>query len=89
MSRKRVATILDVTSYIRTVMGFIFSNSVSLDPSMQIVKGCDLILLRRSLISMGASASLSIQVAFVEAEWCFKAIYESGKTFLIVGDKQS
>jgi len=71
------AWILDVTSYIRTVIEFIFSNSVSLDPSMQIEKGCDLILLRRSLISMGASASLSIQVAFVEAEWYFKAIFES------------
>jgi len=38
---------------------------------------------------MGASASLSIQVAFVDPEWYFKAIFESGKTFLIVGDKQS
>ena len=46
-------------------------------------------LLRRLLISMGATASLSIQVAFVEAEWYFKAILEFGKIFLIVGDKWS
>jgi len=47
-------------------MEFIFSNSVSLDPSTEIEKGCDFMIIIRSLISIGAMASLSIQVAFVE-----------------------
>ena len=50
---------------------------------MQMEKGCTPMFSRRSLISAGATASLSIQVAFVEVEWYFDAIFESGKIFLI------
>ena len=41
----------------------------------------------RLSISIGATASLIIQVAFVEAERYFDTIFESGKIFLIVGDR--
>ena len=71
---------LHLESYIRTVIGFIFSKSESFEPLMEMEKGCTRMFSRRLLINVGATASLSIQVAFVEAEWYFNAILESGNT---------
>ena len=87
ISRKRVTIILHLKSNIRTVIGLIFLKSVSLEPSIEREKGCTFMLSRMLLISIGATASFNIQVAFVEAEWYFDAILESGKIFLMVGDK--
>ena len=68
-------------------MGFIFSSSVSLEPSTETEKGRTFMLSSSSFFNSGAIAMLSMHIAFVEAEWYFEAMGESGKTALIVGDR--
>ena len=55
---------------------------------MEMGKGCVFMVSSRVLMSVGATALFSIQVAFLEAEWYCEASLESGNIFLIMGDRQ-
>ena len=85
ISRKQVTIMLQLKSNIHTVIGFILFKSVSLESSMERERGVFFMLSRRLLISIGATASFNIHVAFVEAEWYLDAILRPGKIFLMVG----
>ena len=56
-----------LTSYKRTVMGFIFSTPVSFDPSIEIVNGCVFIAETNAFLKCGASEPLTMQVVLVLA----------------------
>lgn len=56
---------------------------------MEREKECLLMLSSRLSINVGATTRFSMQVALVDADLYFDAMFKSGKTFLITGDKRS
>ena len=89
ISRNCITTWLFTLSCIRTVTGFIFCNSISLEPSTQIGNGCILIFKQLAALQCWCYSTIQHADGFC---WCWVVLQGklgNWKIFLIVGDSLS